>query len=330
MRFKNSRIIAVALSLGLVLTACGNDNADKAEETTDKTATETTEEVTTDETATEDDNAEEATEEDSSSEVEDYEFDVVSREDGSGTRGAFIELVGLEEENADGEKEDKTTVEANVQNSTNAVMTTVAQDPGAIGYISLGSLNDTVKAIKVDGVEATEENIESEDYKIARPFNLAYKEGELDDLAKDFLDYCLSTEAQDVVKAEGYVPVKDTKDYEKQENLSGSITVAGSTSVTPLMEKIKEAYEAINPDVKIEIQSTGSTAGIQAVNDNSAAIAMASRELKDEEKENLTPEVIATDGIAVVVNNESDIEDLTVEQLRQIFSGEITKSGELN
>lgn len=328
MTLKNTKIIAAALSLGLVLTACGNNNAENtAEEPASTETTDTAETTETEETA---DEAEEKEEETDTANAEDYDFSVVSREDGSGTRGAFIELVGLEEEAADGSKEDKTTVDAVVQNSTNGVMTTVAQDPSAIGYISLGSLNDTVKAVKVDGVEATEENIESGDYKIARPFNLAYKEEGLDEISKDFLDYCLSKEAQDLVKEEGYVPLKDAEEYTAAEGLSGSITVAGSTSVTPLMEKIKEAYEALNPDVTIEIQSNGSSAGIEAAIDGAAQIAMASRELKDEEKEQLTPEVIATDGIAVVVNTDSKVEDLTLDQLKQIFAGELKNTGDLN
>ena len=328
MTLKNTKIIAAALSLGLVLTACGNNNAENtAEEPASTETTDTAETTETEETA---DEAEEKEEETDTANAEDYDFSVVSREDGSGTRGAFIELVGLEEEAADGSKEDKTTVDAVVQNSTNGVMTTVAQDPSAIGYISLGSLNDTVKPVKVEGVEATEENIESGDYKIARPFNLAYKEEGLDEISKDFLDYCLSKEAQDLVKEEGYVPLKDAEEYTAAEGLSGSITVAGSTSVTPLMEKFKEAYEALNPDVTIEIQSNGSSAGIEAAIDGAAQIAMASRELKDEEKEQLTPEVIATDGIAVVVNTDSKVEDLTLDQLKQIFAGELKNTGDLN
>lgn len=334
MTLKNSKIIAAALSLGLVLTACGNNAENKTEEpaATETTDTAETTEEATDDAATEtaDEAKEETTEEADTANAEDYDFTVVSREDGSGTRGAFIELVGLEEEAADGSKEDKTTVDAVVQNSTNGVMTTVAQDPSAIGYISLGSLNDTVKPVKVEGVEATEENIESGDYKISRPFNLAYKEEGLDEISQDFLKYALSKQAQELVKEEGYVPLKDTEEYTAAEGLSGSITVAGSTSVTPLMEKIKEAYEALNPDVTIEIQSNGSSAGIEAVIDGAAQIAMASRELKDDEKEQLTPEVIATDGIAVIVNKESKVEDLTIEQLKQIFAGELKNTGELN
>lgn len=339
MTLKNSKIIAAALSLGLVLTACGNDNS-KDDKADDKAGTETTENQSTKDDENKDDKADDKADDtkdedkdkddDDTADAEDYDFVVVSREEGSGTRGAFIDLVGLEEENDDGTKEDKTTVDAEVQNSTNGVMTTVSSDPDAIGYISLGSLNDTVKAVKVEGVEATEENIVSGDYKISRPFNLAYKEDELSDLGKDFIDYCLSTEAQDIVKAEGYVPISDTKDYEKADGLKGNLTVAGSTSVTPLMEKFAEAYQNLNPDVKVEIQSNGSSAGIEAAIDGSADIAMASRELEDEEKDTLKPEVIATDGIAVVVNNDSKVEDLTLDQLKQIFSGEITNTGDLN
>lgn len=331
MTLKNSKIIAAALSLGLVLSACGNNAAENKTEEPAATTEENKEADKTEETKTEEPAEEDKKEEETKDTADqaDYDFSVVSREEGSGTRGAFIELVGLEEEAADGSKEDKTTVDAVVQNSTNGVMTSVAQDPNAIGYISLGSLNDTVKAVKVEGVEATEENIVNGSYKISRPFNLAYKEDKLNDISKDFLAYCLSTEAQEIVKEEGYVPLSDTKAYEGAEGLSGSITVAGSTSVTPLMEKFIEAYKELNPDVQIDLQSTGSSSGIEATIDESADIAMASRELKDEEKEQLTPEVIATDGIAVVVNNESKVEDLTVEQLRQIFSGEITNTGDL-
>lgn len=332
MTLKNSKIIAAALSLGLVLSACGNNAAENKTEEPAATTEENKEAETTEEEPAEEETEEEPAEEEATEDTADqadYDFSVISREEGSGTRGAFIELVGLEVKNDDGSKEDQTTVDAVVQNSTNGVMTSVAQDPNAIGYISLGSLNDTVKAVKVEGVEATEENIVNGSYKISRPFNLAYKEDKLNDISKDFLAYCLSTEAQEIVKEEGYVPLSDTKAYEGAEGLSGSITVAGSTSVTPLMEKFIEAYKALNPDVQIDLQSTGSSAGIEAVIDESADIAMASRELKDEEKEQLKPEVIATDGIAVVVNTESKVEDLTVEQLRQIFAGEITNTGDL-
>lgn len=312
MKITNKKILAATLSLGLILAGCGKDQkAEEKEAETTQTAEAPAEKEASTETANQ----------------EDYDFTVVSREEGSGTRGAFIELVGLEEE-VDGSKEDMTTQEAIVQNSTNAVMQTVSQDAEAIGYISLGSLNDTVKALKIEGVEATEENIVNGTYKISRPFNLAFKEAEINDLAKDFLKFCLSEEAQALTLEEGYVPLKDTEKYEPAK-LSGTLTVAGSTSVTPLMQKMAEKYQELNPDAKIEIQSTGSSAGIEAVIDGAADIAMASRELKDEEKDKLAVEVIATDGIAVVVNPSSKVEDLTMDQLKQIFKGELTNTSEL-
>ena len=313
MKITNKKILAATLSLGLILAGCGKDQ--KAEEKPAE-ITETAEAP-----------AEEKEASTETANAGDYDFSVVSREEGSGTRGAFIELVGLEEE-VDGSKEDMTTQEAIVQNSTNGVMQTVSQDTEAIGYISLGSLNDTVKAVKIEGVEATEENIVNGTYKISRPFNLAFKEAEINDLAKDFLKFCLSEDAQALTLEEGYVPLKDTEKYEPAK-LSGTLTVAGSTSVTPLMQKMAEKYQELNPDAKIEIQSTGSSAGIEAVIDGAADIAMASRELKDEEKEKLAVEVIATDGIAVVVNPSSKVEDLTMDELKQIFKGELTNTSEL-
>ncbi|WP_308748919.1 substrate-binding domain-containing protein [uncultured Anaerococcus sp.] len=315
MKITNKKILAATLSLGLILAGCGKD--EKAEEKPAETETTETAQAPAEE-------KEQSTE---TANQEDYDFTVVSREEGSGTRGAFIELVGLEEE-VDGSKEDMTTQEAIVQNSTNGVMQTVSQDTEAIGYISLGSLNDTVKAVKIEGVEATEENIVNGTYKISRPFNLAFKEAEINDLAKDFLKFCLSEEAQALTLEEGYVPLKDTEKYEPAK-VSGTLTVAGSTSVTPLMQKMAEKYQELNPDAKIEIQSTGSSAGIEAVIDGAADIAMASRELKDEEKDKLAVEVIATDGIAVVVNPSSKVEDLTMDQLKQIFKGELTNTSEL-
>lgn len=315
MKITNKKILAATLSLGLILSGCGKD--EKAEEKPAETETTETAQAPAEE-------KEQSTE---TANQEDYDFTVVSREEGSGTRGAFIELVGLEEE-VDGSKEDMTTQEAIVQNSTNGVMQTVSQDTEAIGYISLGSLNDTVKAVKIEGVEATEENIVNGTYKISRPFNLAFKEAEINDLAKDFLKFCLSEEAQALTLEEGYVPLKDTEKYEPAK-VSGTLTVAGSTSVTPLMQKMAEKYQELNPDAKIEIQSTGSSAGIEAVIDGAADIAMASRELKDEEKDKLAVEVIATDGIAVVVNPSSKVEDLTMDQLKQIFKGELTNTSEL-
>ena len=308
MKITNRKILAATLSLGLILAGCGKE--EKAEEKPAQTEEPAEKEKSTD-----------------TAKAEDYDFSVVSREEGSGTRGAFIELVGLEEE-VDGSKEDMTTQEAIVQNSTNGVMQTVSQDSEAVGYISLGSLNDTVKAVKIEGVEATEENIVNGTYKISRPFNLAYKEDKINDLAKDFLKFCLSEDAQALTLKEGYVPLKDTEKYEPAK-VSGTLTVAGSTSVTPLMQKMAEKYQELNPDAKIEIQSTGSSAGIEAVIDGAADIAMASRDLKDEEKDKLAVEVIATDGIAVVVNPSSKVEDLTMDELKQIFKGELRNTSEL-
>lgn len=321
MKITNKKILAATLSLGLILAGCGND----AEDTSNDTETTETAETSDSATETETDAEAPAEEEESTdtADAEDYEFTVVSREDGSGTRGAFVEIVGLEEND-----EDMTTPEAIVQNSTNGVMQTVSQDENAIGYISLGSLNDTVKAVKVEGVEPTEENIAKGEYKVARPFNLAYKEGELDELGEDFLKFTQSEEAQELTLEEGYVPLENPESYEAA-GTSGTITVAGSTSVTPLMEKMVEKYQELNPDATIEIQSTGSSAGIEAVLDGAADIAMASRELKEEEAAELTPVVIATDGIAVIVNNASHVEDLTLDELKGIFKGEITNTSEL-
>lgn len=246
---------------------------------------------------------------------------VVSREDGSGTRGAFVELFGIEEE-VNGEKVDMTTEEANITNSTSVMMSTVAQDEYAIGYISLGSLDDSVKAVKVDGSEATAENIKNGSYKISRPFNIATKE-DLSDAAQDFEDFILSTEGQKVVEDNKYLPLDDVSDY-KSNGASGKVVVAGSSSVSPVMEKLKEAYQAVNSDVEVEIQTSDSTTGMQNAIDGVCDIGMASRELKDSEKEaGLTPTVIAMDGIAVVVNNDNPTDELSSDQVKSIFTGDV-------
>lgn len=246
---------------------------------------------------------------------------VVSREDGSGTRGAFVELFGIEEE-INGEKVDMTTEEANITNSTSVMMSTVAQDEYAIGYISLGSLDDSVKAVKVDGSEATAENIKNGSYKISRPFNIATKE-DLSDAAQDFEDFILSTEGQKVVEDNKYIPLDDVSDY-KSNGASGKVVVAGSSSVSPVMEKLKEAYQAVNSDVEVEIQTSDSTTGMQNAIDGVCDIGMASRELKDSEKEaGLTPTVIAMDGIAVVVNNDNPTDELSSDQVKSIFTGDV-------
>lgn len=248
---------------------------------------------------------------------------VNSREDGSGTRGAFIELFGIEQKDASGEKVDYTTVEANVTSSTSVMMTTVAGDPYAIGYISLGSLNETVKAVKIDGAEATTDNVANGSYKVSRPFNIATC-GEVSEVTQDFIDFMMSADGQAVVEENGYIKVGDAKSYAGSAP-SGKIVVAGSTSVTPVMEKLKEAYVAVNPNVDIEIQTSDSTTGMTSAIDGICDIGMASRELKDSETEaGLTGMTIALDGIAVIVNNENPIENLTADQVKSIFTGETT------
>lgn len=253
---------------------------------------------------------------------------VISREDGSGTRGAFIELFGVEEKDADGNKIDNTTVDASITNNTAVMMSTVAGNPYAIGYISLGSLNDSVKALKIDGAEATAENIKAGEYKISRPFNIATK-GEVSEAAQDFINFILSEDGQAVVTENNYIAIDDVQDYESSQ-AEGKVVVAGSSSVTPVMEKLKEAYAEVNPNVEIEIQQSDSTTGMTSAIDGICDIGMASRELKDSETEaGLTSTVIALDGIAVIVNNDNVIEDLTSDQVKSIYIGETTVWGDV-
>ena len=249
---------------------------------------------------------------------------VVSREDGSGTRGAFVELFGIEEKQGD-QKVDMTTDEASVTNSTSVMMTTVAGDENAIGYISLGSLDDTVKAVKIDGVEATAENVSDDTYKVARPFNILTS-GKESDAAKDFVNYIMSADGQQIVEDNGYIKEdKEAKAYEAADGISGKVVVAGSSSVTPIMEKLAEGYEAINKDVTVEVQQSDSTTGVNMAAEGTCDIGMASRELKDEEKDlGLTATVIARDGIAVIVNKDNDVDELTSEQVKSVYTGEIT------
>ncbi len=252
------------------------------------------------------------------------EITVVSREEGSGTRGAFIELTGVEEKNADGVKVDNTTEEAVVTNSTNVMMTTVAGDESAIGYISLGSLNDTVKALQIDGVDATVENIKNGAYTLARPFNIATKEG-LSEVAQDFVNYIMSAEGQQVIADNKYIPLDDAPAYEGKQ-VSVKIVVAGSSSVTPVMQKLAEAYQVVNPNAEIEVQQSDSTTGMQSAIDGICDIGMASRDLKDSEKEaGLNGQTIAMDGIAVIVNQNNDLTTLTLAQVKSIFTGEATE-----
>ena len=251
-------------------------------------------------------------------------INVISREDGSGTRGAFIELFGIEEEK-DGEKVDMTTTDVSITNSTSVMMTTVAGDENAIGYISLGSLNDTVKAVKIDGAEASAEAVADGTYKVSRPFNIVTGE-EVSDAAQDFINYIMSADGQQIVEDNGYIKADAEAEAYAAGDAEGKVLVAGSSSVSPVMEKLKEGYEAAQDKVTVEVQQSDSTTGITSVADGICDIGIASRELKDEETEQgLTPTVIATDGIAVIVNTTNEIEDLTSDQVKAIFTGETTE-----
>lgn len=253
---------------------------------------------------------------------------IVSREDGSGTRGAFIELFGIEEKQDDGTKVDMTTTDAQITNNTSVMLTTVADNEYAIGYVSLGSLNDSVKALKIDGAEATAENIENGSYKVSRPFNIAVKKDLNNKVAKDFMSFIMSTEGQKVVADEKYIAVADVKDYAGTKP-SGSCVVGGSSSVSPLMEKLIEAYKAVNPNASIELQTSDSTTGMTSTIEGSYDIGMASRELKEEEAAELEPTVIATDGIAVVVNNANLLDELSADQVKDIYVGNVSTWDEI-
>ena len=305
------RIAALVLMgvMAFSMTACGDSSA----EGTTSGSSET--EAASDESSTE---------ETASAEGMTGAISVISREDGSGTRGAFIELFGIEEENADGEKVDNTTADASVSNSTAVVMTNVAQDPQAIGYISLGSLDDSVKALKVDGAEACVENGKNDSYKISRPFNIATKD-DVSEVAQDFIDYIMSAEGQQIVEESGYIAVDDAAEAYAGSKPSGKVVVAGSSSVTPVMEKLKEGYEAVNSGAEIEIQQSDSTTGMESAISGVCDIGMASRELKDSEtSEGLTGLEIALDGIAVIVNNENPLTDITSAQVKDIYTGAVT------
>lgn len=247
---------------------------------------------------------------------------VVTREEGSGTRGAFVELTGVEQKNADGKKIDMTTEEAIVQSSTQNVITAVNGDTYAIGYVSLGSLNKDVKAVKVDGAEATVDTVKSGEYKVQRPFNIATKD-DVSDAAKDFISYIMSSEGQAIIEDNGYIKVDDAAAYAATD-AKGEVKISGSSSVTPVMEKLKEAYEKVNSNITITINQSDSSTGMKDAAEGISDIGMASRDLKDSELETLKNTVIAKDGIAIVVNNASPIENLTSDQIMKIYTGEIT------
>ena len=254
---------------------------------------------------------------------------VLTREEGSGTRGAFIELLGIEEKNADGKKVDKTIDTAETTNSTSVMITTVQGNKAAIGYISLGSLDKSkVKALKVDGAEAATDNVKSGEYKVSRPFNIATK-GDATGAASDFIKFILSADGQAVVEKNGYISEGNTGAY-KASGQKGKITIGGSSSVTPVMEKLKEAYVKLNPDVTIDVQQNDSSSGMKGAIDGIYDIGMASRDVKDSEKEaGLTSIKIALDGIAVIVNKDKTLDAITSEQIKNIYTGSLTKWSEI-
>ena len=259
----------------------------------------------------------------------DEDIVVVSREDGSGTRGAFIELTGVEQKDADGKKVDYTTLDAEIVNSTSVVLQTVAGNVAGIGYISLGSLNDTVKAVQIDGADANVENIKSGAYKVARPFNIA-TQATVSEAAQAFIDFILSAEGQAVIQDNKYIASVDNAPAFAGSTVAGKVVVAGSSSVTPVMEKLKEAYMALNPNAEIEIQLSDSSTGVKMAIEGNCDIGMASRELKDSElSAGVTPTVIAIDGIAIIVNNDNPISGLSIEQVRQIYVGELLNWAEV-
>ncbi|MCD8155841.1 MAG: substrate-binding domain-containing protein [Clostridiales bacterium] len=250
-------------------------------------------------------------------------IDVISREDGSGTRGAFIELFGIEEE-IDGEKVDMTYEGASITNNTDVMMTTVSGDENAIGYVSLGSLNDTVKALEIDGAVATAENVADGTYGVSRPFNIVLGE-EVSDAAQDFISYIMSADGQQLIEDEGYIKVDTEAEAYEASGAAGKVVVMGSSSVGPVMEKLAEAYQEINGDITVEVQISDSTTGINSAAEGICDIGMASRDLKDEEAENgLTSTQIARDGIAVIVNNSNELTGISSETVKSVFTGETT------
>ena len=257
------------------------------------------------------------------------QINVISREDGSGTRGAFIEIFGIEKSNAEGKKIDYTTEEAAITNSTAVMLSSVAGDKYAIGYVSLGSLNNSVKALQIDGAEASVENINNGSYKISRPFNIAVKDN-LSEVATDFVNYILSDEGQNVIAANKYIKVKTSGSFQTKEP-KGKVVVAGSSSVSPVMEKLIEAYKKINPNATLELQTSDSTTGVTNAINGTCDIGMASRSLKSSEKEKGVNEVtIAIDGIAVIVNQENPTVGLTKAQVESIFTGKVEKWNKIN
>ena len=291
---KLKKILAVCLAmvlLGSLFTACGSDEGEGTE-------------------------------------ANDKEIHVTSREEGSGTRGAFIELFGIEQKDENGEKMDHTIDSAEITNSTSVMMQTIAGDTDAIGYISLGSLDDSIKALKVDGVEATLDNVKSGDYKVSRPFNIVTKK-DVNDATKDFMNYIMSEEGQAIVEEEGYVSQENTGAF-KGESVKGEVKISGSSSVTPLMQKLAEEYQKINKDVKVTVQQSDSTTGVTDATKGVSDIGMASRALTDDDTAaGVDAKAIALDGIAVIVNLDNTVDEITTDSVFKIYTGEITKWSEV-
>lgn len=249
---------------------------------------------------------------------------VISREDGSGTRGAFIELTGIEEKDSNGNKTDNTKKDALICKSTDVVLTQVSGDKNAIGYISFGSRNDTVKALKVEGVEPSTATIESGDYKIVRPFNIAVKDG-LSDAAQDFENYILSSEGQDIIEKAGYIKIDKSAAAYASNNASGKVVVSGSSSVTPVMEKLAEAYQKANTNVTVDVQQSDSSTGIKDAINGTSDIGMASRDISDDElSQGIKSVTIAQDAIAVIVNKDNAVDDITMDEIKAIYTGSKT------
>ena len=321
---KSNKLALAAVMVMSMMTACGASSTETAAPAADATAAAAAATTAADTEAA----ATEAQTEAAGASMEGA-IDVISREDGSGTRGAFIELFGVEQKDAaSGEKVDYTTDDAEITNSTEVMITSVAGDKQAIGYISLGSLNDSVKALKIDGAAATVDDIKDGTYKIARPFNIVTT-GEVSDVAQDFINFIFSEEGQKVVEDNGYISQGNQGAYTAS-GKSGKVTVAGSSSVTPVMEKLAEAYKALNSDVTVEVQQSDSTTGVTSSIEGVCDIGMASRDLKDEETaKGAQGQVIAMDGIAVVVNNDNPVDDLTSEQVKDIYVGDTTDWSDL-
>lgn len=310
-------ILMAALAVSM-MTGCGSKQDTAADTTADAPAADNA--AADDSAADEADTSESDQSADAAGSLTGNEITVVSREDGSGTRGAFIELTGVKQDD-----QDLTTVEAIITNSTEVMMTTVAGDENAIGYASMGSMNDTVKAVNVGGVEPTAENVKNGSYALSRPFNIATKDT-VSDVAQDFINFIMSADGQAVIEDKGYIAIDDKAAAFESNGAAGKIVVAGSSSVTPVMEKLQEAYLAINSGAEIELQESDSTTGMTQAIDGTCDIGMASRDLKDSELEaGLTPTAIAMDGICVIVNNANDITDLSTDDIAAIFKGERTE-----